>query len=172
MKTKTHYLYSFIIVSLLVALVITSVSKPTPKPIETTPPVEITTEMVTLPPSDTDDTNENEEKIYDDTYYTIAIYLFYFCCFSFISYGSGATIHDYRYTGKEDKQNQYEDDIGQIYVVIIILYILSFIFAIISLSLETLDKYQKSLMILYTIFVPSTAIVGGILSVITSKRHG
>ena len=88
MKTKTQYLYSFIIVSLLVALVITSVSKRTPKPIETTPPVEITTEMVTLPPSDTDDTNENEEKIYDDTYYTVATYLFFFCaisCWTFIA---------------------------------------------------------------------------------------
>ena len=89
MKTKIHYLYTFIIVSLLVALVITSVSKPTPKPIETTPPVEITTEMVTLPPSDTDDTNENEEKIYDDTYYTVATYLFFFfTVLSFIFYSN------------------------------------------------------------------------------------
>ena len=79
MKTKTHYLYGFIIVSLLVALVITSLSKPTPKTIETTPPVERTTEMVTLPPSDTDeDTDDNTEKIYHDKYYTIATYIFVF----------------------------------------------------------------------------------------------
>ena len=53
MKTKTHYLYGFIIISLVVALVITSLTKPPPEPIETTPPaVEITTEMVPLPPSD------------------------------------------------------------------------------------------------------------------------
>ena len=84
MKTKTHYLYGFIIVSLVIALVIASVSKPTPKTIEITPPVERTTEMVTLPPSDTDEdtddnTDESTEKIYHDKYYTIATYIFFFC---------------------------------------------------------------------------------------------
>ena len=80
MKTKTHYLYGFIIVSLVLALVITSLSKPTPKRIETTPPVEITTEMVPLPPSDTDDdTDDSTEKIYNDKYYTVATYVFFFC---------------------------------------------------------------------------------------------
>ena len=80
MKTKTHYLYGFIIISLVVALVITSLTKPPPEPIETTPPaVEITTEMVPLPPSDADDeTDDNTEKIYHDKYYTIASYLFVF----------------------------------------------------------------------------------------------
>ena len=106
MKTKTHYLYGFIIVSLVIALVIASVSKPTPKTIEITPPVERTTEMVTLPPSDTDDTNENEEKIYDDTYYTVATYLFFFfTVLSFIFYSNIPIYLSNRLQGDKLRQN-------------------------------------------------------------------
>ena len=177
MKTKTHYLYGFIIVSLVIALVIASVSKPTPKTIEITPPVERTTEMVTLPPSDTDDdTDDSTEKIYDDKYYTIATYLFYSVWVSLISFLCGCGLHYYfRYTDYTNaehinaKMNVYTERGAALIVIMILLSILSLIFAIISLSLDTLDKHQKNLMISYTLFFPISLIVGGMLSVITPR---
>ena len=178
MKKKIHYLYGFIIVSLVLALVITSLSKPTLKRIETTPPVERTTEMVTLPPSDTgdadDETDDSTEKIYDDKHYTIATYLFYSVWVSFISFCCGCCIHYYFRHNDEnraDKMNAYTSSmrLAALFMIMILLYILSLIFAIISLSLDTLDKHQKNLMILYTLFFPISLIVGGMLSVTTSK---
>ena len=179
MKTRTHYLYGFIIVLLVIALVITSVSKRTPKTIETTPPVERTPEMVTLPPSDTDedtdeDTDDNTDIIYDDKYYTIATYLFYSVWVSFMSFVCGCVLHHYfRYPNADNnpKMDKYfsQERLAACTVIMILLSILSLIFAIISLSLDTLDKHQKNLMISYTLFFPISLIVGGMLSVITPR---
>ena len=169
MKTKTHYLYGFIIVSLVIALVIASVSKPTIKTIEITPPVERTPEMVTLPPSDTDeDTDDNTEKIYDDNYYTAANYLFYcFWCF-FTSLLVFVIVFD---PNKVKKEN-YEKTAFPMIFIMIWLFILSFAFAVVSLSVDTLHGYQKILMILFTLFIPISMIIGGVLFAITPPPSG
>ena len=164
MKTKTHYLYGFIIVSLVIALVIASVSKPTPKTIEITPPVERTTEMVTLPPSDTDDdTDDSTEKIYDDNYYTAAIYHFYcFWCF-LVALILFVTVFD----RDEVKKENYRKTLFPVAFIMIWLFTLSFVFAVVSLSVDTLHGYQKILMILFTLFIPISMIIGGVLFAIT-----
>ena len=171
MKTKTHYLYGFIIVSLVIALVIASVSKQTPKTIEITPPVEITPEMVTLPPSDTDEyTDDNTEKIYDDNYYRAAIYLFYCSwCFS-----AACLFLVICYEGAHNPQDDPQVDDGNLiktalFMLFIIFWlsILSFAFAVVSLSVDTLHGNQKILMILFTLFIPISMIIGGVLFAIT-----
>ena len=195
MKTKTHYLYGFIIVSLVVALVIASVSKPTPKTIEITPPVERTPEMVTLPPSDTDEdtddnTDESTEKIYDDNYYRAAIYLFYcFWCFSvaclfFALCYEGAQKSEANLAGVGSHQGAHEPqadvaDVGNflktLFPMVFIIFwlsILSFAFAVVSLSVDTLHRNQKILMILFTLFIPISTIIGGVLFAITPPPSG
>ena len=171
MKTRTHYLYGFIIVLLVIALVITSVSKRTPKTIETTPPVERTPEMVTLPPSDTDedtdeDTDDNTDIIYDDKYYTIATYLFY--CFWFFSIALTFSFSFYLKAYGKDANLEYWNQITfPMGFIMIWLSILSFAFAVVSLSVDTLHGYQKILMILFTLFIPISMIIGGVLFAIT-----
>ena len=151
MKTKTHYLYSFIIVSLLVALVITSVSKPTPKRIETTPPVEITTEMVTLPPSDTDDTNENEEKIYDDTYYTVATYFFFFY---FIGFWTVLTRYPFWVVQKNFPQ------IGIILLIVLLSFLSTVVFLIIYILSMVRDTLHVNQYIILSFYLLSIFFVG------------
>ena len=85
MKTKTHYLYSFIIILLTFALILTNVSKPkveaTTSPVETIPPIE------TTPPDEpTTDTQDIPSELYHDTYYTIATYSFCFGIFGLFTY--------------------------------------------------------------------------------------
>ena len=171
MKTKTHYLYGFIIVSLVIALVIASVSKPTPKRIETTPPVERTPEMVTLPPSDTDedtdeDTDDNTEIIYDDNYYRAAIYLFYCLWVFFIASAFSCSFYLKAY-GKDANLKYWDQITFPMGFMMIWLSILSFALAVVSLSVDTLHGYQKILMILFTLFIPITMIIGGVLFGIT-----
>ena len=140
MKTKTHYLYGFIIVSLVLALVITSLSKPTPKRIETTPPVEITTEMVPLPPSDTDDdTDDSTEKIYNDKYYTVATYVFFFCAICCLT----ILLLVYVYKKKLDL------DVFFLVLLNFFLIITYFVIYIISMIRDTLRVNQYIILSLY-----------------------
>ena len=145
MKTKTHYLYGFIIGSLVVALVITSLSKPPPTTIETTPPVERTTEMVTLPPSDTDeDTDDNTEKIYHDKYYTIATYIFFFCAICRLN-----EIAIYDVFKKRDPESFEFFMAFCFWFIHILLIITYFVIYIISMIRDTLRVNQYIILSLY-----------------------
>ena len=175
MKTNTHYLYGFIIVSLVVALVITSVSKPTPTTIEITPPVERTTEMVTLPPSDTgdetdDNTDDSTEKIYHDKYYTVAIYLFYFSMLIMLLSYEAYTILDKNIDEGEFKRKSFIIPF-RVTLISLLMYTVSFIFAAISLlsPLDTLYGYQKTLMILLMLLIPILVIAGNMFYDIAQK---
>ena len=149
MKTKTHYLYGFIIGSLVVALVITSLSKPPPTTIETTPPVERTTEMVTLPPSDTgdetdDNTDESTEKIYHDKYYTIATYIFFFCAICRLN-----EIAIYDVFKKRDPESFEFFMAFCFWFIHILLIITYFVIYIISMIRDTLRVNQYIILSLY-----------------------
>ena len=152
MKTKTHYLYGFIIVSLVVALVITSLSKPPPESVETTPPVERTTEMVTLPTSDTDEdtddnTDENDEKVYHDTFYTLALYLFYFSFLMLV-----LVVLLYRYYSRCNLPHAKKT----VKILVFLSFFLYLLSAVLSsfVSLDTVYTSQKIFMIFLTLFFP------------------
>ena len=148
MKTKTHYLYSFIIISLVTGLVITSVSKPKVKDrvsIDTTLPVETTPTMVTLPPEETDSTDENLGKIYQTKYYDTATYLFFFSAMCLLSYSMLIFKKGY--------------DVYEVcnYIILVLigglLYTPLLIISIISMIHDTLDVNQYIILSFYLLFI-------------------
>ena len=68
--------------------------------------------------------------------------------------------------GEEKKKNVEKTAFPMIFIMIW-LSILSFAFAVVSLSVDTLHGYQKILMILFTLFTPISMIIGGVLFAIT-----
>lgn len=149
MKTKTHYLYSFIIISLVTGLVIMSVSKPKVKDrasIDTTLPVETTPTMVTLPPEETDSTDQNLGKIYQTKYYDTATYLFFFSAMCLLSFSMLLFKKGYEV---------YEFCRPYIILVLIgtLLYTPLLIISIISMIHDTLDVNQYIILSFYLLFI-------------------
>ena len=149
MKTKTHYLYSFIIISLVTGLVIMSVSKPKVKDrasIDTTLPVETTPTMVTLPPEETDSTDQNLGKIYQTKYYDTATYLFFFSAMCLLSFSMLLFKKGYEV---------YEFCRPYIILVLIgtLLYTPLLIISIISMIHDTLDVNQYIILSLSLIHI-------------------
>lgn len=151
MKTKTHYLYSFIIILLTFALILTNVSKPkveaTTSPVETIPPIE------TTPPDEpTTDTQDIPSELYHDTYYTIATYSFCFGIFGLFTYSAS--------------NPQYRKH-GYLILLILLEIILLYVIPIISLVKDKLHVNQYIMLILYMLFIPWVSFV----KLVSTRTH-
>ena len=133
----------------MTGLVITSVSKPKVKDrasIDTTLPVETTPTMVTLPPEETDSTDENLGKIYQTKYYDTATYLFFFSAMCLLSFSMLLFKKGYEV---------YEFCRPYIILVLIgtLLYTPLLIISIISMIHDTLDVNQYIILSFYLLFI-------------------
>ena len=141
MKTTTHYLYGFIIVSLLLLVIYLSVSKPKleedKNTIETTPPLQITPYLET--PTEID-LNEESTEMTINRFYRDTLYVFY----ALVLYNLLNGV--YRLKGYES--NSFNVNCS---IVSLLVY-----YCIISMIQRSLQVYEYIILSLYLASIPIT----------------